>query len=483
MRLKYMNIGRMAKFSSVLVFLFFSVGIFAQDAAPVGDPAAGEGLFKNNCASCHNKNMRDDLTGPALGGTEERWADYPREELYAWIRNSQKMINEGHPRAVELWDEWKPTVMTNFTQLTDQQIEDILAYIKGKYEGTFGAPAVAEVAAATDDGAGDESDNTLMFASLAIILVVLALILMRIVGVLNSIAAAKESGEQVDQPTIWDLLSSKTVVSLVLFALVVFGGYTTVNNAISLGRQQGYAPEQPIKFSHETHAGLHQIDCQYCHDGARRSKHSVIPAANTCMNCHRAIKVGSQYGTQELTKIYASIGYNPSTDTYVGGYDSLSNEEIKNIYMKWLTDEYVKAEDMDVIDEKGSQEVEDQWNAIVASLTNDQKKSVAGPIEWVRVHNLPDHVYFNHAQHVTAGQVECQQCHGKVEEMEVLAQYAPLSMGWCINCHRESEVKGFDDNPYYHQEYMKYHEELNNGDREKVTVEDIGGLECQKCHY
>jgi hypothetical protein len=201
------------------------------------------------------------------------------------------------------------------------------------------------------------------------------------------------------------------------------------------------------------------------------------------MNCHRAIKVGSQYGTQELTKIYASIGYNPSTDTYVGGYDSLSNEEIKNIYMKWLTDEYVKAEDMDVIDEKGSQEVEDQWNAIVASLTNDQKKSVAGPIEWVRVHNLPDHVYFNHAQHVTAGQVECQQCHGKVEEMEVLAQYAPLSMGWCINCHRESEVKGFDDNPYYHQEYMKYHEELNNGDREKVTVEDIGGLECQKCHY
>ena len=87
--------------------LSFGSQLIAQD-----DLSAGKTLFKNNCASCHNKNMRDDLTGPALGGYAERWADYSQDELYQWIRNSQGMINDGHPRAVELWDEWKPTVMT-----------------------------------------------------------------------------------------------------------------------------------------------------------------------------------------------------------------------------------------------------------------------------------------------------------------------------------------------------------------------------------
>ncbi|MEO1256169.1 MAG: cytochrome c class I, partial [Bacteroidota bacterium] len=96
-------------------------------------------------------------------------------------------------------------------------------------------------------------------------------------------------------------------------------------------------------------------------------------------------------------------------------------------------------------------------------------------------HNMPDHVYFNHAQHVTVGKQECQTCHGPVEEMEVVYQYSPLSMGWCINCHRQTEVQ-FTNNDYY-QSYEKYHEELKSGDRDKVTVEDVGGLGCQKCHY
>jgi hypothetical protein len=133
------------------------------------------------------------------------------------------------------------------------------------------------------------------------------------------------------------------------------------------------------------------------------------------------------------------------------------------------------------MDRAGEELIEEQWQGIKSSLTNENKKQIQGPIEWVRIHNLPDHVYFNHAQHVSVGEVECQQCHGKVEEMEVVGQYAPLSMGWCINCHRETEVK-FADNEYY-ASYAKYHEELARGDRDKVTVEDIGGLECQKCHY
>ena len=278
-----------------------------------------------------------------------------------------------------------------------------------------------------------------------------------------------------------DILTSKSVIGFLVFALVVLGGYTTVNNAISMGRQQGYQPEQPIKFSHATHAGAQKIDCQYCHDGARRSKHSVIPAANTCMNCHKAVKVGSSYGTAELTKIYASVGYDPSTDTYIEDIENKSTEDLKAIYSKWIQNEYMKEDDAKV--NKVDKIVDTQWDAIVASLTDEAMgdESVYGPINWVRIHNLPDHAYFNHAQHVSIGKVECQQCHGKVEEMELVGQVAPLSMGWCINCHRQTEVK-FTGNEYY-KSYSRYVEELESGVREKVTVEDIGGLECQKCHY
>ena len=105
------------------------------------------------------------------------------------------------------------------------------------------------------------------------------------------------------------------------------------------------------------------------------------------------------------------------------------------------------------------------------------------PIVWNKVHNLPDHVYFNHSQHVTVGKLECQQCHGKIEEMGVVRQYAPLSMGWCINCHRQTEISDFNTNDYYLKSYKKYHDALAKGEKDKVTVEDIGGLECQKCHY
>ena len=197
------------------------------------------------------------------------------------------------------------------------------------------------------------------------------------------------------------------------------------------------------------------------------------------MNCHRAIKVGSQYGTAELTKIYASIGYDPSSDTYLDNYEEMNQNDIEKVYKKWIADTYVKENGS--IDSKGEELIEEQWEGIVSSLTNPHKKKIQGPIEWVRIHNLPDHVYFNHAQHVTVGQLECQTCHGPIEEWEVAKQHSPLSMGWCINCHRQTEVQ-FDDNEYY-KSYTRYHEEIASGEREKVTVEDIGGLECQKCHY
>lgn len=462
----------------LLIALLWSSSLLHGQDAPAADIEAGKTLFKNNCATCHNKNMKDNLTGPALGGTQERWAAYPKEDLYAWIRNSQAQISAGHPRAVELWNQWKPTVMTNFN-LTDEEINNILAYIQCTYDGSC-APAAAAAPAAGAAPVEEAPNNTVLYTVLALVLAALALILARILSNLNYLLLSKE-GVQVRRKTFVETLTSKGVIAFVVFAVVVFGGYTTVNNAIDLGRQQGYEPQQPIKFSHATHAGLHKIDCNYCHDSARRSKHSSIPGANTCMNCHNAIKVGSTYGTAELTKIFASVGFDPNTGKYIEGYDKMSNSAIEEIYKKWIADNYIV--EKGGLDAVGEQVVNDQWDAIVASLTdkNTGDSKIQGPIEWVRIHNLPDHAYFNHAQHVSVGKLACQTCHGPVEKMEVVKQYSPLSMGWCINCHRGTAVK-FTDNEYY-KSYAKFHKELARGERDKVTVEEIGGLECQKCHY
>ena len=444
-------------------------------AAPTAE--AGKTLFQNQCAACHNKNMKDDLTGPALGGSEERWAAYPKEDLYKWIRNSQAMIAEGHPRATELWNKFKPTVMNSFPAFTDDDIASVLLYIDQQYNKVPEATA----AKGAPGAAAPAKPSQFIYYFLFVVLAVVVYVLSRVISNLRVLVAAEDGTAHPPQRTILQTLTSKGVIGFLIFALVVLGGYTTVNNGIAFGRQQGYTPEQPIKFSHATHAGIQGIDCQYCHDSARKSKHASIPGANTCMNCHKAVEKGSQFGTQEITKVFASIGYDPMTDKYIDNYDKLSNDEIKAIYTKWIAESYLKDNSLTSLDRKGERTVEEQWNEISSSLTNDLKETVSGPIEWTRIHMLPDHVYFNHSQHVNIGKLECQQCHGKVQEMDVLYQYAPLSMGWCINCHRETEVK-FEGSEYY-KTYQQYHEAIAKGQKTKVTVEDIGGLECQKCHY
>ena len=455
-----------------LALLFALRTVYAQ-----ADAALGKTLFRDNCAQCHNRDMKSALTGPALGTAEANWADFPREELYAWIRNSQALIAAGHPRAIELWNQYRPTPMNANAHLTDNDIESVLAYIKEEYT------KVPVVAGPGPGGAPQtqQSSNKLLYIILLIVLIAVSLVLARVISNLNQIAQVQEGKVPTQPRSILQMLTHRTVVAFVIFTLVIFGGYTTVNNAIAFGRQQGYAPEQPIKFSHEVHAGIQGIDCQYCHDSARRSKHAGIPAASTCMNCHRAVTVGSLDGTAEITKIYASIGFNPNNNSYIDNYESLPEDTIKTIYQKWIGDQYKLKSGLPALDRRGEQLVAEQWNGIKSSLTNPLKPQIEGPIEWTRIHHLPDHVYFNHSQHVSVGKITCQQCHGKVQEMPVLSQYAPLSMGWCINCHRETNVQ-FEGNAYY-ETYKRYHEELTSGKRTGVTVEDIGGLECQKCHY
>jgi hypothetical protein len=231
---------------------------------------------------------------------------------------------------------------------------------------------------------------------------------------------------------------------LISIGLFVFGGYMVAKGAIGLGRQKDYQPVQPIYYSHKVHAGINQINCLYCHGSAEQSKHAAIPSVNTCMNCHKAIQAyekgpkifdedGNEIdGTAEIQKLYEYAGFDPNQPN------------------KW------------------------------------DPSMIKKPIEWVKIHNLPDHVYFSHAQHVTAGKVQCQSCHGAINEMGEVKQVADLSMGWCINCHRESNVQfNYDStkgNKFY-SIYEKFHNDLKAGKMDSIKVKDIGGLECQKCHY
>lgn len=449
------------------------------------DPKKGEALFKDNCASCHSRDMKKDMTGPALAGFEERWAKFPKEELYAWIRNSSGVIANGalksNSYAKGLYASYNNAVMTPFPNLSDDDIASMLVYITNVASAGCAEPpcAVAAVATNTVSTEKKEDDNSsIVLWALAFVLVFSTILLARYVNNLNRLAQQRMGLEPDDEKTFFQIVLNPTVVKILVFALVIVGGYTTVNNAIGLGRQQNYEPAQPIKFSHALHAGQNGIDCQYCHDGARRSKHSVIPATNTCMNCHTAIQMGPEHGTAEILKIYASSGFNPiSTKTPEHGQyfkESVSSDERLKVYRQWLKEANI--ENKAITD----REIDTQLAAA--------KSMIAKPINWVKIHNLPDHAYFNHAQHVTVGKVACQDCHGKVEEMVVVKQYAPLSMGWCINCHRQTKVK-FDENGYYnsetktHKMYEQYHTEIKEGNRNAVTVEEIGGLECQKCHY
>jgi cytochrome c2 len=455
------------------------------------DAKKGKTLFLNKCASCHNNNMVADMTGPALYGAEDRWKKYPGD-IYKWIRNSLALAATGHPKAVVMV-KWAGSEMSAFENLSDEEIENILAYIQVK--GEFGCvePPCTDPTTVADGGGGvaesEPVDPIYGYSLLGVLLIAVAL-LGRYINTLTRLSQGKSGGVVSPEKSFFGVLFNPSVVKLLIFSGVLFGGYTTVNNAIGLGRQQGYQPTQPINFSHKIHAGENGIDCQYCHDGARRSKHSVIPASNTCINCHANIQKGSKDGTKELIKVYAASGFNPSNNTYLPV--DMSDEERISIYKKWLEGLYKNERKDD--------------EAAVGTMIKQQLASVEGtfnrPIEWVRIHNLPDHVYFNHAQHVSVGKIKCETCHGEVAEMEVVKQHSPLSMGWCINCHRQTEVQFKDGlvegknspyegdantaNKYYSKDYgyyEQYHNEMANKKRDGVTVEEIGGLECQKCHY
>lgn len=410
----------LSKFLSVVILLLlvnFTVRAQAipEDAAAI---SAGQALFNGNCKSCHK--IHQESVGPALAGVETRTPSVGW--IIDWVHNSSKVVASGDDYGVAIFEKYKKSKMTDFTTLKEDQILNILAYIKS--EAAKGPEVVAVptpgAGAAVESGAPSEYINVILIGMIIILIllvVILGFLISSLKRFLDQRPLTEEEKEIVHSPiTVSTISRSRGFIFIVTFLVAALGFKAVINGLYSVGIQQGYAPKQPIAFSHKLHAGDYEIDCKYCHTGAMKGKNATIPSVNICMNCHRAVKTESV----QIQKLWAAA----------------------------------------------------DWNAETLTFGPNQK-----PIEWVRIHNLPDLAYFNHAQHVNVAGVACQTCHGPIETMDVVRQYSLLTMGWCIDCHRKTDIntKG---NAYYDRLV-----ELHSQSGKIMKVEDNGGLECSKCHY
>jgi len=171
---------------------------------------------------------------------------------------------------------------------------------------------------------------------------------------------------------------------VVVVGAVVLLGLGYIGAVVAYGTapgtiQVGYSPKQPVPFSHKLHAGKLKMDCRYCHNTVDRAAHAAIPPTATCVNCHSA---AASDGSVQIAAVFSKS----------------------------------------------------------SKLQAVRESQVTGkPIPWVRVHNLPDFVYFNHAAHVNRG-VSCVSCHGRVDKMDQVYQAEPLTMRWCLDCHRRPDA-------------------------------------------
>jgi len=410
------------KFYFLILFIPF-IGL-SQDA----DVDLGKKLFNTNCAACHKLNKK--AVGPALSGVTEK---YDKQWLYDWIRNGSQLIRDEDPQAIAIWEEYNKSVMTYYPQFSDEDIDNILAY-------TNYTPPAPTLTANTDQSVQQNSSAI----STDIILIVTTIVFLILVTMLflvqrTLLKIARASGVEIEPkakkrlPPLWKaIVKNQFLMFVLVIVFLLSSAYGVYGYLMQIGIDQGYEPIQPIHYSHKIHAGANQIECKYCHSSARVSKHSGIPALNVCMNCHEYI-----------------AEYNGEEDLENGYTKDFYTNEIKKLYyaVGW-----------------------DEENQIYTGNTK--------PVKWIRIHNLPDFVYFNHSQHAEVAKIECQTCHGPVEEMEIMYQYSPLTMGWCIDCHKESNVD--KSNEYYE----KIHEQLSKKyGVDKLTVAQLGGIECAKCHY
>ena len=404
-----------------------------EEVIPGADLAKGEELFKSICASCHKRYEK--AIGPALHGLTER---REMEWIYKWVKNNKKLRESGDQQAIAIYEEYNKTAMPAYPQLSNQDIDNIVAYAEQPKPEPKQKVAAAPQGGQAGGQQGSGMSTEVILGILAFVLLMLSVVLYLVNKTLNRFAEAngvplKQEEDKEPRKPIWVAFAENQFLVVITVVVVLLGvAYGAYGFLMQVGVDQGYKPVQPIHYSHRIHAGENKIECKYCHSSARVSKHSGIPSLNVCMNCHKQVnevaeetataQYSKEFYDKEIQKLYEATGWNPDEMAYTG-----------------------------------------------------EKK----PVKWVRIHNLPDLAYFNHSQHVTVANIECQKCHGPVEEMEIMYQHSSLTMGWCINCHRETQVN-IKDNGYY----KKIHEELSKKyNVDKVTAAQMGGIECGKCHY
>lgn len=383
--------------------------------------ARGKKVFKANCTACHKLDKK--LIGPPLFKIGDK---YEAAWLKLWIKDNAALIASGDKLA-KTASEYSPIGMTPFPQLTDENLDDLLKYLA---VGDIKEVSVSSTATSSKDQEIFDNPGFGVLPTLG--LTILAFILLSLIVAATTNKKVVE-GEEATGSMIKSLIFNPFLRFLAVIFVLLGSAYMVFGYFMQVGVDTGYQPIQPITFSHVVHSGDNKIDCQYCHSSAKNSKTSGIPSVNVCMNCHKSISEynGELFGGHskayldgEIQKVYDAIGWDKENLVYKEGY---------------------------------------------------QQK----PIEWVRIHNLADFAYFNHSQHVTVAGVTCQKCHGPVETMEEVKQFSKLTMGWCIECHKTTEVD-MKNNGYY----KNIHDQLSKKyGIEKVTEAQMGGQECGKCHY
>ena len=390
----------------------------AAPAAGGGDAAAiaaGDALFKGNCTQCHAIN--EQVVGPALSGiTKRRTLAW----LIPWIKNSSKVVASGDEYAVAIYNKYNKQQMPSFA-LSDKEITSIFAYVTAE-EGKATAGVTVANVAATDgkaDGGAEAGAGAGKYVDiLLIVLVVVLIVLVVTLVIIGNLMRDVLRGRKDLDGRDTEILEQRFDWSKLYRSPVMRGVVGSVFALVLLYEGVQSVMAVGLKQGYQPTQPIafsHKL-----HAG----EHQI-----NCAYCH--------------TSVYKSKSANiPSANICMNCHSQIKTEspEIKKIY-----------------------------RAI-------ERKQ---PIQWVRIHNLPDLAYFNHAQHTQVGGLQCQTCHGPIQNMEVVYQYSALTMGWCINCHREMPVNA-KDNKYY-DNLVKLHDTKNAG--APFTVSSNGGTECSKCHY
>jgi cytochrome c551/c552 len=421
--------------------------------------AQGDALFKAKCASCHQPHKNG--TGPKLFQVRQKWSDGGAKDgsIYQWVNNWQTAAaSDPYAQTVSTWS---PTAMSAFPELKKEEINSILDWVDSQPEpgaapvdGSAPADGMTSV-----EGESEDSSTSWIWIILGVIFITIILAIGGVRRQLKFVSDENAGNDSNDNLTYAEELKAwawkyKTYVGVSALVVVISLIVTLFLGLYSIGVVEEYQPSQPIAFPHAIHAGTNGIDCKYCHNSVTKSKSAGLPTVNICMNCHKQVNGRTPAQQEQIAKIYDAAGWNPEG---AGKYTGKTK-----------------------------------------------------PIIWNKVHVLPDHVYFNHSQHVVVGGVDCKQCHGDMTKMVETAKVQTtaelnkvegnipltkptMTMGWCIECHGVKEIStGAITDTKKDGYYAEIHKRLLNNDKTlygkylqdgKVTVSELGGWECAKCHY